>query len=72
MQLIDGACQKHRSLVFLAGLLLIKEYATYVKFHTGCELYLLLLLLFIRMCHLVFRAGELVRGNMSSYVTYAN
>jgi hypothetical protein len=30
MQLIDGVCQKHCSLVFLAGLLL-KEYATYVK-----------------------------------------
>jgi hypothetical protein len=26
--------------VFLAGLLLVKEYATYmyVKFHTGCEI----------------------------------
>jgi hypothetical protein len=35
MQLIDGVCQKHRPLVFLAGLLLVKEYATYVKFHTG-------------------------------------
>ena len=30
MQLIDG--------VFLAGLLLVKEYSTYVKFHTGCEI----------------------------------
>jgi hypothetical protein len=29
MQLIDGVCQKHRPLVFLAGLLLVKEYATY-------------------------------------------
>ena len=42
MQLIDGVCQKHRplALVFLAGLLLVKEYATYVKFHTvtGCEI----------------------------------
>jgi hypothetical protein len=51
MQLIDGVCQKHCPLVFLAGLLLVKEYATYVKFH--------------RMCHLVFRA-ELVGGNMPS------
>jgi hypothetical protein len=34
MQLIDGVCQKHRLLVFLAGLLFVKEYATYVKFHT--------------------------------------
>jgi hypothetical protein len=25
-------------LVFLAGLLLVKEYATYVKFHTGSEI----------------------------------
>jgi hypothetical protein len=24
--------------VFLAGLLLVKEYATYVKFHTGSEI----------------------------------
>jgi hypothetical protein len=31
-------CQKHRPLVFLAGLLLVKEYATYVKFHTGSEI----------------------------------
>jgi hypothetical protein len=38
MQLIDGASQKHRPLVFLAGLLLVKEYATYVKFHTGSEI----------------------------------
>jgi hypothetical protein len=32
--------QKHRPLVFLAGLLLVKEYATYryVKFHTGSEI----------------------------------
>ena len=30
MQLIDG--------VFLASLLLVKEYATYVKFHTGSEI----------------------------------
>ena len=39
MQLIDH-CQKHHRhpLVFLAGLLLVKEYATYVKFHTGCEI----------------------------------
>ena len=29
MQLIDGVCQKHCPLVFLAGLLLVKEYATY-------------------------------------------
>ena len=34
MQLSVGVCQK-RPLVFLAGLLLVKEYATYVKFHTG-------------------------------------
>ena len=38
MQLIDGVCRKHRPLVFLVGLLLVKEYATYVKFHTGCEI----------------------------------
>ena len=38
MQLIDGVCQKHCPLVFLAGLLLVKEYATYVKIHTGCEI----------------------------------
>ena len=38
MQLIDGVCQKHHPLVFLAGLLLVKEYATYVKFHTGSEI----------------------------------
>ena len=38
MQLIDGVCQKHCPLVFLAGLLLVKEYATYVKFHTGCAI----------------------------------
>ena len=38
MQLIDGVCQKYRPLVFLADLLLVKEYATYVKFHTGCEI----------------------------------
>ena len=36
MQLIDGVCQKHRPLVFLAGLLLVKE--SYVKFHTGSEI----------------------------------
>jgi hypothetical protein len=24
--------------VFVAGLLLVKEYATYVKFHTGSEI----------------------------------
>jgi hypothetical protein len=30
MQLSDRVCQKHRPLVFLAGLLLVKEYATYV------------------------------------------
>ena len=29
MQLIDGVCQKHRPLVFLAGLLFVKGYATY-------------------------------------------
>ena len=39
MQLTDGVCQKHRPLVFLAGLLLVKEYATYVKIHTGSEIY---------------------------------
>ena len=38
MQLIDGKCQKHRPLLSLAVLLLVKEYATYVKFHTGCEI----------------------------------
>ena len=38
VQLIDGVCQKHRPLVFLAGLLLVKEYATCVKFHTGSEI----------------------------------
>ena len=38
MQLSDGVCQKHRPLVFLAGLLLVKEYATCVKFHTGSEI----------------------------------
>ena len=38
MQLSDRVCQKHRPLVFLAGLLLVKEYATYVKFHTGSEI----------------------------------
>ena len=27
-----------RPLVFLADLLLVKEYATYVKFHTGSEI----------------------------------
>jgi hypothetical protein len=27
MQLTDRVCQKHRPLVFLAGLLLVKEYA---------------------------------------------
>jgi hypothetical protein len=32
MQLSDGVCQKHRPLVFLAGLLLVMGYATYVKF----------------------------------------
>ena len=31
MQLSDGVCQKHRPLVFLAGLLLVKEYATLVR-----------------------------------------
>jgi hypothetical protein len=35
MQLTD---QKHRPLVFLAGLLIVKKYATYVKFHTGSEI----------------------------------
>ena len=39
MQLIDGVCQKHRPLVFLAGLLLVKEYATYVKCHTGSDIW---------------------------------
>ena len=34
MQLSDRVCP----LVFLAGLLLVKEYATYVKFHTGSEI----------------------------------
>jgi hypothetical protein len=29
MQLSDRVCQKHRPLVFLAVLLLVKEYATY-------------------------------------------
>ena len=38
MQLTDGVCQKYRPLVFLAGLLFVKEYATYVKFHTGSEI----------------------------------
>ena len=38
MQLIGRVCQKHCPLVFLAGLLLVKEYATYAKFHTGCEI----------------------------------
>ena len=38
MSLSDRVCQKHRPLVFLAGLLLVKEYATYVKFHTGSEI----------------------------------
>ena len=38
MQLSDRVCQKHRPLVFLAGFLLVKEYATYVKFHTGSEI----------------------------------
>ena len=38
MQLIDGVCKKHCPLVFLAGLLLVREYATYVKFHTGSEI----------------------------------
>ena len=39
MQLSDRVCQKHRPLVFLAGLLLfVKEYATYVKFDTGSEI----------------------------------
>ena len=40
MQLSDRVCQKHRPLVFLAGLLLVKEYATYmyVKFHNGFEI----------------------------------
>ena len=38
MQLSDGVCQKHCPLVFLAGLLLVMEYATYVKFHTGSEI----------------------------------
>ena len=35
MQLTDGVCQKHRP---LACLLLVKEYATYVKFHIGSEI----------------------------------
>jgi len=39
MQLIDGVCQKHHPLVFLAGLPIVREYATYVKFHTGCEMW---------------------------------
>ena len=30
-------CQKHCLLVFLAGWLLVKEYVTYVKFHTGSD-----------------------------------
>ena len=30
MLLSDRVCQKHRPLVFLAGSLLVKEYATYV------------------------------------------
>ena len=38
MQLSDRVCQKHHPLVFLAGLLLVEEYATYVKFHTGSEI----------------------------------
>ena len=38
MQLSDRVCQKHRPLVYLAGLLLVKEYAIYVKFHTGSEI----------------------------------
>ena len=40
MQLSDRVCQKHRPLVFLllAGLLLVKEHGTYVKFHTGSEI----------------------------------
>ena len=38
MLLSDRVCQKHRSLVFLAGSLLVKEYATYVEFHTGSEI----------------------------------
>ena len=38
MQLTDGVCQKNRPLVFLAALLLVKEYATYVKFHIGSEI----------------------------------
>jgi hypothetical protein len=38
MQLTDGVCQKYRPLVFVAGLLLVKEYATDVKFHTGSEI----------------------------------
>jgi hypothetical protein len=38
MQLTDGVCQKHCPLVFLADLLLVKEYAIYVKFHTGSEI----------------------------------
>jgi uncharacterized membrane protein len=31
MQLSDGVCQKHRPLVFLAGLLLVMGYATYIN-----------------------------------------
>ena len=38
MQLSEGMCQKNHPLVFLADLLLVKEYATYVKFHTGSEI----------------------------------
>ena len=38
MLLIDGVCQKHRSLMSLVGLLLVKKYAPCVKFHTGCEI----------------------------------
>ena len=34
MQLSDRVCPW----VILAGLLLVKEYATYVKFHTGSEI----------------------------------
>jgi hypothetical protein len=32
------ASLSHRFSSVLVGLLLVKEYATYVKFHTGCEI----------------------------------
>jgi hypothetical protein len=38
MQLIDGVCQKHRPLVFLAGLLLVKEYAEEICHHVIAQL----------------------------------